>query len=379
MNKLKLLFIDYQIPYLVKDSDYPNGPVGGAAVDQLALIKALVDEQYKVGILTWKGAKEYIGEETDFDIIYGETGKAKNPIKILKNIISSSYAIKRYNPDYLIYKVEGNPAIIALISKILKIPFIYRIASDADADNTSIIKKRAGVNEIYKFIQRYALKKAIIVFCQNDYQYRHLKNRFPNKEILIMHDFYDYHADFPKIKKFTERKYIAWIGRFVFDKNLPTLLDIVQSLPHIQFKIAGKKRDDIDSEIEMLLNQLSACANVTFVGYLNRKEIIPFLCDAYALLNTSHVEGFSRTFLEAFTAGTPIVTTKKVDPDNIIAKHNLGVVVNRYDELDNALKLLLNHNDFDNLSLRCRAYVVENHSPKVLVQKFIKGIERESV
>ena len=189
-----------------------------------------------------------------------------------------------------------------------------------------------------------------------------------------MHDFYDYDTIFPKIKLASEREYVAWIGRFVFEKNLPRLLKIVKYLPNLHFKIAGEEGKYSDKSSKIALQELRESPNVTFVGYLTRKEVLPFLSNAYALLNTSYVEGFSRTFLEAFTVGTPIVTSKKVDPDAIIQKYHLGIVVEEREELGEALKKFIYSDNLDKMALRCREYVVGHHSPNMLVKKFIKGI-----
>jgi len=71
----------------------------------------------------------------------------------------------------------------------------------------------------------------------------------------------------------------------------------------------------------MLLKELP---NVKFSGYIKRADMNNFLSEAYALLNTSHFEGFSNTFLEAWAVGTPVISTIYVNPDNIINEKSLG-------------------------------------------------------
>ena len=66
MKRLRILYVDYFLPYLIKDADYP---VGGAAVEWYAWIKGLVANNFQVGVLTFKGAREYIGRSMEFDII----------------------------------------------------------------------------------------------------------------------------------------------------------------------------------------------------------------------------------------------------------------------------------------------------------------------
>jgi hypothetical protein len=66
MKAHKLLFLDLELPYLLKDAMHP---VGGACVRQLALTKGIVSLDYKVGILTWKGANEFVAREIEFELI----------------------------------------------------------------------------------------------------------------------------------------------------------------------------------------------------------------------------------------------------------------------------------------------------------------------
>ena len=69
---------------------------------------------------------------------------------------------------------------------------------------------------------------------------------------------------------FSDRSYIAWIGIFQYQKNLPALLDVVQKMPQIKFKIAGKSANsNLDDKTQTALHKLSECKNVDFVGYLN--------------------------------------------------------------------------------------------------------------
>ena len=74
--------------------------------------------------------------------------------------------------------------------------------------------------------------------------------------------------------------------------------------------------------------------------------------------------------------GTPIITRKKIDPDNIIAKNNLGWVAEDYFELPNLIKLMVKSSNFDRLSKRCQEYVKKNHNPIKLAKLFVKELKK---
>ena len=44
------------------------------------------------------------------------------------------------------------------------------------------------------------------------------------------------------------------------------------------------------------------------------------------------------TFLEACAAGTPIITTKNVNPNNAVTKYQLGIVTETHNELLEAVR-----------------------------------------
>jgi len=370
MKKIKLLLLDFNLPYLLKDVRYP---VGGAAVEWYSWIKGFIKNNIQIGVLTWKGANNYIHKSIEFDLV--ETYDLNEGIPKLrwayKRLPSLIKAIKSYDPNFLIQECAGlQTGILGLISKKFNFPFIYRVANDIDADG----RYKEHLNIIEQIAFRYGLCKADAIFCQNSYQYRKFKEQFPKKKCVKIHNPFYFEQKLPELIDYIERKYIAWIGIFQHQKNLKGLLEIVRCLPNVDFKIAGKASIHLDKETKKALKDLNLCRNVSFVGYLGRYEILPFLSNAYALLNTSYYEGFSNTFLEAFAAGTPIVTTRNVDPDNIIANNNIGIVKKYFSELPNALVSIINDKNYNIRSRKCREYLEKYHDPKTLAKKFIENL-----
>jgi len=370
MKKLRLLYIDFDIPYLIKDIDYP---IGGAAVEWYAWINGLIANNHEIGMLTFKGAKEYIGKSVDFDIVetYGLDEGIPKLRWLYKRYPAIFRAAKQYNPNYLIQECAGFiTGLMAFIGKRLNIPFVYRVANDMDTDN----RYKDRLSRFEQVLYQYGLKHANSIICQNKYQYENMIKKYPLKKIAIIHNPFYYNSELPEIKKSTEREYVAWLGLFQHQKNLPALFEVAKNLKDIEFRITGEPQNHLDDVTKAALNLLKQCKNVKFMGYLKRKEIIPFLSQAYALLNTSHYEGFSNTFLESFLSGTPIVTTCKVDPDNIIANNNLGSVTKDYAEIPDLLVTLMKNRDYDDIAQRCRKYVLEHHNPKILAQKFVESL-----
>lgn len=371
-KRYKLMYIDFNLPYLLKDSYYP---VGGATIEWYSWINGFVENGHDVSVLTWKGANEFIQKDIQFELI--ETYNREEGIPVIrwfyKRYPAILNAIKQYNPDFLFQECACIlTGILAHIGKILGIPFIYRVASDIDVDG----RYKKKLPKYQQIIYRYGIKNSDVILCQNSYQYMVVKNNFPDKKILKINNPYYTNNDLPEIKKKTDRKYVAWIGNFRYAKNLPALYDIVTKLPGVEFKIAGKVLPIIDDNTKKFLELLKEKQNVELMDYIKRNEIIPFLSKAFLLLNTSHFEGFSNTFLESLSAGTPIVTINKNDPDNIISSYGLGSIPDNYSHLPDSILSVITHNQYDNLAEKCRSYVIKNHNSKLLANKVINFLSK---
>jgi len=368
-NKIKILYIDFDVPHLLKDDDFP---AGGIANEWISWIEGIKKTGNKIGVLTWEGAKKFINKELDFDII--ESYDPKKGIPVLRffyyTLPNFLKAIKRYNPDIIIQDGATYLTFMgALASKILGKTFVYRIGSDRDVDDR--IKKNMGKRA--QVIYSIALRSTDIFVCQNEYQYKALKEKFPKKKIVIIDPPFDMKKDLITMNG-NHRSYIAWMGNFRYEKNIAALVPIARFLPDINFKITGKPTGNIDKVSLNALEELKILRNVEFVGYIKKSDILPFVSNAIALLNTSHLEGFPMTFLEAWTAGTPVITTRNANPNNLITKYNLGIVADSYDNLPDVIKKIIDSEPNKDLRIRCREYVEKHHAPKTLVRKLIETV-----
>ncbi len=372
MKTYRLLFLDLDLPYLLKDVGHP---VGGACVRQYALAKGIVALGHKVGILTWKGAESYIQKEVEFDIVESlALSKGDQKLRWIYHIYPALYkAIKSYQPDIVFQKCSGLiTGVLAFISKRLDIPFVYIAANDIDTDG----RYRDRLRYIDIKLYEYGIKNAEQLIVQNSYQRKAFHNKWKEKRITIIHNPFYYEGKLPEIKPLKERTYVTWIGLFEYQKNLPALLNIIMKSPDIEFRIAGTFTDTCPSYVKKVVEEIADCSNVKMVGYIRRKEIITFLANAFVLLNTSHYEGFSNTFLESFAAGTPVISTR-IDPDNIITTNGLGIVTENYEEVPKRLNEMIYKSDYNEMAEKCRNYVLENHDAKIIAETFLESLSND--
>ncbi|HUP13975.1 MAG TPA: glycosyltransferase, partial [Niastella sp.] len=280
------------------------------------------------------------------------------------------FTIKQINtvrPDYLYISVPAwSNFIIGLMCRMLNIKFIQRISND-NVINMSFARNHSIVG---RFLVFQAFRISHHILCQNNYQLQGIKKRFPGKSaIKISNPLY---LNDPALSEDRQPGgYIAWLGVYRMEKNLKRLYEIASLLRNEQFVIAGKEGANYDPETKEYVEKLKQLPNLKFCGYLNRTQVLPYLANARFLLNTSVYEGFSNTFLESLSVGTPIITPVHVNPDSIISNNNLGIVYN--DVFDMCKQYASITPDlYQLMSDQAREYVARNHGYRVLAQRLLR-------
>jgi hypothetical protein len=351
----RILIIDEYLPYLLNGI---NKPTGGASVQTYSWYLGFKKLGYKLYI-----GSSLVEFNNDINRIVDTSLTKKHSVlrylfiwfKLLKVLLSI-----RPNLIYISTPFWSN-IFVVLIARFLQIKVIQRISNDNVADSRAI--QRFGPVKSKIYLQ--TLKYATHILCQNDYQLEHIKKRFSRKKVTKLTNPF-----MPQLHKAIndERSYIAWIGLFQRQKNMPALYTIIKRMSAYSFKVAGTITEFSDDETKKTVEKLSKLPNVSMVGLLKREEILDFLSHAHCLLNTSHFEGFSNTYLESFSVGTAVVTRKETDPDLIILKHKLGKSVDSFEELPDAINDLI-CNPID--PHKIQDYLTDCHNPELLCQSLI--------
>lgn len=369
---MNFLFIDFHLPYLLRDASYP---VGGWAVELLAWIKGLRADGHEVGVLTWKGANRFVDNRLDFELI--EAYDPTRGVKGVKYLYDYIPALQRcaagFAPDVMVQAcAELYTGIMSFIARRRDVPFVYRVANDMDTDG----RYRKGMPHYARLSYRYGLKNAAAVVCQNQYQYDNIRQQFPQKPAATIPNPFLKTVDVPPIPV-EKRKYIAWLGVFKNQKNLPLLYDIARLMPDREFKVAGMPGKKTDEKTVNALARLERLSNVNFVGYLSREQVYSFLGKARMLLNTSHYEGFSNAFLESFSVGTPVVAPAHADPDGIIRRNGLGLTAEEETAFLPCIERLFTQDAlFNEISGVCLKYVNMRHDPLILARRLVDFVRQ---
>jgi glycosyltransferase involved in cell wall biosynthesis len=355
--KNKIFIADDNLPYLLTDFNYP---VGGASVQAFSWYHGL-KSFYDIKIIS----NNKINNSSDNIITYKSSS-----IPVLGtfiNIKRLNKIVKKENPKAVFVTVSGlNAFIWGVLCRLNKLFYIQRISNNIVYKN-KVYRRKIGL--IKYLLSRIGIKYSNLILCQNNVQINNLKTVTSNHSQIkkIYNPFYINHK---LSKNNNKHNYVAWIGIFQYQKNMKELYNIAKKMPNTVFKIAGTMVKNPDKETVDYVSKLKKLNNVNFVGLLNRVQIFSFLSESKCLLNTSRYEGFSNTFLEAFSTNTPIITTPNIDPDGIIKRHSLGLIANEYNDIPgliDSIMLMSNSDVLDKFDVY--KYVSENHNHSKLAKE----------
>jgi glycosyltransferase involved in cell wall biosynthesis len=367
----KFFFIESSVKGLIVKEEVVGG---GAAVQTLVWMNALKHQGHQVFLANFENDNRELKDAyRNLRLINTyDTEKGVRWLRWVYYRYPRIYkALKKCKPDFLYESIPFWGSFMhSFICRSLGIKHVIRISNDNLLDK----RLRNTASKAHQFFLFWGLKTCDVILSQNDYQYQTLRKKFPNKQILKIHNPIVIDKALLSPKAEHQKGYFAWLANFRFQKNLKLLHEIALLLPNEQFKVAGSPNKNIDEESATYLQKLKELPNVEILGPVRRDALFTFLKNAKYLLNTSRYEGFSNTFLEAMVAGTPILTTPAVNPDMIVSKNKLGLIYQNPEELI-ALLAEIDKEKYSNLSRNCVDFVYNNHDHLNLANRLLTFLD----
>ncbi|GAB4419841.1 MAG: hypothetical protein OHK0039_32710 [Bacteroidia bacterium] len=174
--------------------------------------------------------------------------------------------------------------------------------------------------EQYLFFR--ALRKTDRILVQTRMQQARLRDmlHLPGEHIYNAHP-----LDTDSLTSLGREQVILWIARIKHFKRPERFVELARHFrgqPY-QFKLIGKLTGDDLSR--SLVDAAADLPNLELLGEQSSEQVHNWLRRARLLVNSSDVEGFSNTFIEAWLRGVPVMSMQ-VDPDDMIRDFGLGVL-----------------------------------------------------
>lgn len=250
--------------------------------------------------------------------------------------------------------------------------FVFRAASDADCMPDALIAMgRWHARD--KWLYEHGLRRAAVVLVQTQHQQQLMRRNYGIESSIAGLALQPGHSE----RTFAERDIDGlWVSNMRSVKRPDVLLSVADQLPDVRFHMIGGTVSGAHAFFETVQAQAASRSNVTFHGAVAYRDVSPFYSRARVFVNTSDVEGFPNTYLQAWASGTPVVAF--FDPDGLIAREGLGAAVRTADEMTAAVRRLTDdESEWKAARERCLAFIARHYSEDVVLRPYLQAFQRQ--
>ena len=337
--------------------------IGGAQYQAGCLMNQMIDSnKYQVYYITNLSDPDFT--PINYKLIHIDTNyQKKSALSLIRSSIYLFNLLDRIKPD-IIYQRIGcyQTAICAYYAKTRNCLSLFHISSDKDVDS---IATSIGRNLLFRFfdrrMQKYGINHSKKVIAQTHVQAGLLKQNFNRTADAVVYNFHPIPPNHvPKDKTIR----IVWVANVknikqpeLFIKLAKDLHDGTGAIFTMVGKMQGKKR-----WCRHIQQQIRHTDGIEYLGAVSQESVNRLLSRSHLLVNTSHFEGFSNTFIQAWMRRVPVISLH-VDPDNLLQRKQIGRLSGNYDKLKQDVKEMIeNDNLRETFGENAFNYSVENHS-----------------
>jgi glycosyltransferase involved in cell wall biosynthesis len=308
----------------------------------------------------------------------------QNIMFILNSINKGSQLIRKHRID--IIHVNNFAPVIAgcILSRLFRVPVISTIHVVFGISYPNFWKKWSHQSNVssLKSIVGPIFEKLTIKIPVNTV---HSVSKTTKKEILRVNsnakvEVISNGIDLAFYDKFTTtieyRKYVVFIGRLAFNKNLNTIIasfvEIKKKIPDAKLLVIGF--GPMLNEWKRMVTDLDLVENIHFKEYLSEEKKIHLLSKSSALLLPSVAEGMPLVALEAFALYKAVLLSDIEPHHDLVDQGSNGFLIPTFDTAEWAEKiifLLSNRNVCEELGKKGREKVEKNFT----MSKTLKEIE----
>lgn len=355
MNRPSICFLGlYNLPALA--DEFRHLTFGGAELQQVLLARALAQRGFAASMVvldhgqaddtTWHGVRTFKAYGLD----QGLPG-----VRFFHPRWSGTLAALRRAGARVIYSSGASymPGMAAHYARRHGGKTVFRISSisDCQPDNL-IVPNRRG-----KFIYEFGLRRQDLLLAQNEAQRSEMRRNYGRDSVVVPSLVEPADRSVPLAER---RGDLLWVSNIRDCKRPDRVLELMPLLPEAKLDIMGGRQPYELGYFDEIQQRCAAQANIRFHGPMPYSDVNAAMAQARLLLNTSDIEGFPNTFLQAWVRGTPVVTF--FDPAGVVAREGLGTVVSSINEMRDAIRRFRSDDTaWAECSARCLRYVNAEH------------------
>ena len=358
--KICLVGLD-NLPLLVPE--YRQHYIGGESVQQTLLGRALARRGVDVSMIV-SDCGQIDGAQWDGVRVF----KAYRPnagLPVLRFIhprwTGLWSALARADADLYYTSCAGmHVALLAMFCRRFHRRFVFRTASDTDCDRSRVLLRFARDRWLYA----YGLRRADAILVQSASQAETLARSYGLAGRLagMLVE--------PPPPSTARDIDVLWVSNIQKLKRPDRILELAGEMPEVKIHMVGGPLSGQEGLFRDIANKAATRRNVTFHGRLSYWDANDLYGRARVLVNTSDVEGFPNSYVQAWVRGVPVVTL--IDPDRVIEREGLGIAARHPAQILDAVRSLLGDPAVWNAaSDRCRMFMAREYGEeKVLAAYF---------
>jgi glycosyltransferase involved in cell wall biosynthesis len=205
--------------------------------------------------------------------------------------------------------------LLAMFSRLHERRLVFRTASDSDCEPDQLLIRHARDRWLYEF----GLKRADAILVQSATQQRAMLMNYGRQStvagMLVA-------RPAPGALERPKDVDVLWVANLRQVKRPDRMLELARSMPGVRFHMAGGPSSGEEDLYRKIAHEARGIANLEFHGAVPYLDIGALFDRAQVFANTSDLEGFPNTFLQAWVRGIPVVTM--FDPDGLVKRCGLG-------------------------------------------------------
>jgi len=346
---------------IIISSSYHKFKLGGAELQMKYLIEYLSTKNITIHYVFLN--KEVI-EKKDGDVYLHGIGRKNRLLEwFFGEIIYYNdvyHLLESVKPNAIYHRNLGTLAFpIIQYSKQHKVKTVFHIALIND-----VIKKFSFSWNIISSLIYYHCKNKLIqnfdhIIAQAKYQDTLLKKNYGRNADFVMPNAHP----IPKMKDIqNEGIRVLWVANLKPAKRPELFVRLASQLKDLGVEFAMVGRDPHTKWSSLLKNEIAKVSCLKYYGALPIDEVNELFSESSIFVNTSEIEGFPNTFIQAWMRSVPVVSLS-INPDNIITDNNLGYHSKSFQQLIKDVEILIHNEDLrQSLGTNANKYALVNYT-----------------
>jgi glycosyltransferase involved in cell wall biosynthesis len=349
----RICFVGLQnLPVLARE--YNQHGIGGEEVQHTLLARALTARGYDVSMVVldygqadgaeWDGIKTF------------KAYRSQDGLPVMRFFhprwTGMWSALRRADADvYYLSCASFRVGLAAMFARRYGRKLVFRIASDMDCEPDKLLIEYNYRRD--RYLYEFGLRRASAILAQSKRQQEAMKRNYgcvSNIAAMLL--------DQPReILPFEARTLpVLWVSNIRQLKRPDLMLDFAAGCPEIAAHMVGGQIADSMSLFDQIRERAGGIRNVTFHGQIPYHDVNEYFAKSRVFMNTSDIEGFPNSYLQAWARGTPVVAF--FDPDGLIDREGLGFAVRNIEEMRaRVIELTSDRESWLAASARCIAFM----------------------